>query len=219
MHQNIALIGASGFVGTALLNELLNRGNKVTAIVRHPENITLSNENLKVKKGDATNEQELATILKGHDTVISAYNAGWTNPDLYNDFLNGSKSIEAAVQQSGVKRLIVVGGAGSLYAAPGVQIVDTPQFPEAYKAGATAARDYLNVIKENNELDWTFFSPAIEMNPGTSGERKGTYRTSLDTPVFNEEGRSVLSVEDLAVAITDEAEMPRHIRQRFTAAY
>jgi len=219
VHQNIALIGASGFVGTALLNELLNRGNKVTAIVRNPEKITLQNENLTLQKGDANNEQELAEILKGHDTVISAYNPGWKNPNIYTDFLNGAKSIEAAVKDSGVKRLIVIGGAGSLYAAPGVQLVDTPKFPEEFKPGATAARDYLNIIKENNDLDWTFFSPAIEMHHGTSGERKGTYRLGLDTPVFNEEGRSILSVEDLAVAITDEAEMPRHIRQRFTAAY
>ncbi len=219
MNKHIAVIGASGFVGTALLHELLNRGHHVTAIVRRPEGISIRNDRLTIKQGDANQTQELAELLKGHDVIISAYNAGWTNPNLYQDFLDGSKSIEAAAEQSGVKRLIVIGGAGSLYATPGVQLVDTPYFPEEYKAGATSARDYLNILKENSTLDWTFFSPAIEMNPDTSGERKGTYRTSLDTPVFDEAGRSILSVEDLAVAIADEAENPKHIRQRFTVAY
>lgn len=219
MSQKIAVIGASGFVGTALLHELLNRGHQVTAIARHPEKIGLQQEGLRLQAGDATDTPGLAQLLRGHDVVISAFNAGWTNPDLYNDFLNGSKAIEAAVVSSGVPRLIVIGGAGSLYVAPGVQLVDTPEFPAAYKAGATAARDYLDILKKNDRLDWTFFSPAIEMNPGTSGVRKGTYRTAYDSPVLNEEGRSVLSVEDLAVVIADEVAQPQHIRRRFTAAY
>jgi putative NADH-flavin reductase len=97
--------------------------------------------------------------------------------------------------------------------------VDTPQFPAEYKAGATAARDYLDVLRKEKDLDWTFFSPAIFMNPETAGVRRGQYRLGLENPVFDEAGRSVLSVEDLAVAIVDELEHPKHIKQRFTAGY
>ena len=214
-----AVIGASGFVGTALAKELLDRGHSVVAIARHPEKLAIEDANLTKKVGNITDESQLAALVKGVDVVISAYNAGWTNPNLYNDFLSGSQAIQAAVKASGVKRLIVIGGAGSLEIAPGVQLVDTPQFPAEYKAGATAARDYLNIIKKEQGLDWTFFSPAILMHPGTSGVRKGHYRTALDNPVFDNEGNSVLSVEDLALAIVDEVEQPKHVKQRFTAAY
>lgn len=217
--MKIALIGASGFVGTAILQELTDRHHTVTAIVRHPEKINIKNDAVIAVKGDVVKADELAEILKEHDAVISAYNPGWANPDLYAEFIAGSQSIQEAVKRSGVKRLIVIGGAGSLYIAPGVQLVDTPQFPEEWKAGATAARDYLTFLQKEEALDWTFFSPAIEMHPGTSGIRKATFRIALDNPIFDEHGKSVLSVEDLAVAIVDEAEQPRHIKQRFTAAY
>lgn len=217
--MNIGLIGASGFVGTAIAKEALNRGHQVTAVVRNPEKVTFHHEHLTIEKTDVLNQQELIKAVKGKDAVVSAYNAGWTNPNLYEDFLKGSKAVQSGVKAAGVKRLITIGGAGSLEVAPGVQIVDTPDFPAAYKAGATSARDYLNVLKEEKELDWTFFSPAIEMNPESSGVRKGKYRTSLDTPVFDADHRSILSVEDLAVAIVDELEKPVHIKQRFTAGY
>lgn len=215
--MKVALIGATGFVGKAILNELLSRGHQVQAIARKPDN-DIQNAALTWDSVDIYDTAVLAKALKGNDAVINAFNAGWTNPSLYDDFLKGSKSVEAATEQAGIQRLIVIGGAGSLY-INGVQLVDTPEFPAAYKAGATAARDYLNILKENNNLDWTFFSPAIEMNPHTSGTRTGKYRTGLENPVFDSNGKSVLSVEDLAVAITDELETPGHIRQRFTAAY
>ncbi|RYE22379.1 MAG: NAD(P)-dependent oxidoreductase [Sphingobacteriales bacterium] len=217
--MKIALVGATGFVGTAVLNEALNRGHEVTALARNTENIKTSSDKLTAKATDVNNVAQLAEVVKGSDAVVSAFNAGWTNPNLYNDFLEGSKNIEQAVEEAGVKRFLTVGGAGSLYIAPGVQLVDTPEFPEEYKAGATSARDYLNVLKENKNLDWTFLSPAIYMHPGTSGERKGTYRTGLEEPVFNDNKESKISVEDLAVAIVDEIENGKHIRQRFTVAY
>lgn len=216
--MKVALIGASGFVGAAILNELIQRGHKVTAIVRHPEKVKKA-ENVTAVKADVLNENAVAEAVKGHDAVISAYNAGWTNPNLYDEFLQGCQSIQAGVKKAGVKRLIVVGGAGSLFVAPNVQLVDTPEFPPEWKSGALSARDYLNILKQEKDLDWTFISPAIEMHQGTSGERKGTYRTSLETPVYNEAGRSIISVEDMATAIVDELEHPKHIRQRFTAAY
>ncbi|HEY5392024.1 MAG TPA: NAD(P)-dependent oxidoreductase [Hanamia sp.] len=216
--MKIALIGATGFVGSPILKEALDRGHDVTAIARDAGKIK-AQKNLKIVDGDVMDSNSLSEILKGNDVVVSAYNAGWTNPDLYNDFLKGSRSIQEAVKKAGVKRLIINGGAGSLYVAPNVQLVDTPEFPEAFKPGAGAARDYLNELKKEDQLDWTFLSPAIEMNPGTPHERKGTYRTGLDNPVFDDDHRSRISVEDLAVAIVDEAENPKHIRERFTVAY
>jgi len=217
--MKIALIGATGFVGAAILNEALNRGHQVTAIARNANKITITNDNLTTVSCDIFNEEALAEILKGQDAVVSAYNAGWTNPNMYTDYINGSIVIQSAVEKSGVKRFIVIGGAGSLYIAPGVQLIDTPEFPEFVKPGATAARDYLLTLKKDETLDWSFFSPAIEMHQGTAGIRKGVYRTGLENPVFDENNKSVLSVEDVAVVIVDELEHPKHIRLRFTAAY
>ncbi len=215
--KKVAVIGATGFVGTQVVKELSNRGYQVEAIVRDASKVE-QNEKITAKSVDVNKTDELSEALKGNDAVISAFNAGWTNPNLYDDFLNGSVNIEKAVEQSGVKRFITVGGAGSLY-IDGKQLVDGPDFPAEIKPGATAARDYLNKIKENETLDWTFFSPAIEMHQGTAGVRTGKYRTGLESPVFDENGRSVLSVEDVAVVLVDELEQNNHIRERFTAAY
>lgn len=216
--MKVALIGASGFVGAAVLNELVQRGHEVTAVVRNTGKIK-QQENVSTAKADVFDAAQVANAVKGHDAVVSTFNAGWTNPNLYNEFLEGCKSIQEGVKQSGVKRYFVVGGAGSLYTEDGSQLVDSPAFPKEIKPGALAARDYLNYIKEEQDLDWTFLSPAIEMHQGTSGERKGKYRTGLETPVLDEQGRSIASVEDTALAIVDELENPKHIRKRFTAAY
>ena len=151
--------------------------------------------------------------------TVSAFNPGWTNPNIYDDYIKGAQSIQKAVKLAGVKRYIVIGGAGSLFVAEGVQAVDTPDFPAEIKAGASAARDYFNIIKKEKDLDWTVFSPALEMHPGITTGRTGAYRLGTDYPVFNEEGRSILSGEDVAVVIADEIEAPRHHKKRFTAAY
>lgn len=212
------LIGASGFVGASILNELLTRGHAVTAIVRHADKVSLVDDQLSIEEVDVFNIAALTAAIKGADAVISAYNAGWTNPNLYQDFIAGSEAIQKAVKASGVERLIVVGGAGSLE-IDGKQLVDGPDFPAAYKAGATAARDYLNTIKEEKELNWSFFSPAIEMHPGIGTGRTGQFRLGKDSPIFDAAGRSSLSVQDLAVVIVDELEQDKHPRQRFTAGY
>lgn len=214
--MKIALIGASGFTGTAVLNEALNRGYSVTAIARNPEKIAIENERLTLKAADINNINELAEILKGHDAVVNAFNASWTSPNMYNDFIKGSKDIQQAVKQSGVKRLIVIGGAGSLEVAPGVQLVDTPQFPAEWKTGATAARDYLDMLRKETGLDWTFLSPAINLHPGA---RTGTFRLGKDNPVFDDQQQSEISVEDLAVALVDELENKQFVKQRFTLGY
>jgi uncharacterized protein len=213
--MKIAIIGATGFVGSAILNELASRNHDITAIARNPKDTS----NATWKSTDIFNVDTLAEILKGNDVVINAYNPGWTNPNIYDDFIAGSKAIQEAVKKSGVKRFITIGGAGSLFVAPDLQAVDTPDFPKEYYAGASAARDYLNILKEEKELDWAFFSPAFEMHAGITTGRTGKYRLGSDHPVFNEEQRSILSVEDLAVVIADEAETPKHHQVRFTAAY
>lgn len=215
--KKVAVIGATGFVGTQVVKELSDRGYQVEAFARNTSKVPQL-DNVTPKSIDVNNVEELSEALKGNDAVINTFNPGWTNPNLYDDFLNGSVNIEKAVEQSGVKRFITVGGAGSLF-IDGKQLVDGPDFPADIKPGATAARDYLDRIKENTTLDWTFFSPAIEMHQGTAGVRRGTYRTALENPVFDENGRSILSVEDVAVVLADELEQNNHIRERFTAAY
>ena len=215
--MKVAVVGATSFVGNAVLNELLQRGHQVTAVVRNPGKLA-DRKGLTVVEGDINESEDFGNKVAGNDAVISAFNAGWTNPNLYADFLKGSGAIQAGVKNAGIKRLLVVGGAGSLYIGD-QQLVDSPQFPAEWRAGAVAARDYLNILKKETELDWVFISPAVEMHPGTSGTRKGVYRVGGDNPVFDMDGRSVISVEDLAVAIVDELEDQKHSRHRFTVAY
>jgi putative NADH-flavin reductase len=214
--MKVALIGATGFVGTAVLNEALNRGYDVTAIARDPKKVNVASDKLTLVAADVYDADKLADVLKGNDAVVNTFNAGWANPDLYNDFIKGSEAIQQATKLAGVKRLLVVGGAGSLYAAPGLQLVDTPQFPAEWKTGATAARDYLNIIKKEEELDWTFLSPAINLHPGT---RTGKFRLGTDEPIFDADGKSEVSVEDMAVAILDELENNQFVKRRFTLGY
>lgn len=214
--MRVAIIGASGFVGTALTQEALRRGHTVTGIARHPEKITLQDPHLTTVKGDVLDQGEVTALVKGHDAVLNAYNSGWTNPRIYEDFIKGSEAIQEGTRQAGVRRLLVVGGAGSLEVAPGQQLVDSPQFPAEWKAGALAARDYLNTLRGEKELEWTFLSPPIHLVPG---ERKGTYRTGKDSPVFEASGESTISVQDLAVAMLDALEQGRYIRERFTVGY
>ncbi|KXK23815.1 MAG: dihydrodipicolinate reductase [Bacteroidetes bacterium OLB12] len=215
--MKIAVIGTTGFVGSSITTELTNRNHRVTGISR--SNKTSDKQNLTHVNVDILNVNELSNALKGNDVVVSAFNAGWTNPNLYNEFIAGSKAIQEAVKLAGVKRYLVIGGAGSLYVAEGIQAVDTPSFPKEFYAGASAARDYLKLLRNEQDLDWVFFSPALEMHQGITTGRTGNYRLGKDVPVFDENKRSVLSVEDLAVVIADEVENPKHHKERFTAAY
>ncbi|WP_035058117.1 NAD(P)-dependent oxidoreductase [Andreprevotia chitinilytica] len=213
--MKIALIGASGFVGSAILNEALERGFEVTAIVQNVDKLP-KHPKLTAKKADAYNAADIATAVAGHDAVISAFNPGWGKPDIGALFLKGFNAITAGVKQAGVKRYLAVGGAGSLFIAPGLQLVDTPEFPAEWKEGALAAREALNLIKNETSLDWSFVSPAVFLEPG---ERTGKYRLGLEEPLFGDNGPAKISTADLAVAIIDEVETPKHIQKRFTAAY
>lgn len=216
--MKVALIGASGFVGKAILSELISRGNEVIAIARDTNKIEGEGEKVTKLAVDVLDTERLTAALNGADAVVSAFNAGWTNPNLYADTIAGAEAIQAAVKASDVKRYIFIGGAGTLQ-IDGNQLVDGPDFPADIKPGASAVRDYFNTLKEEKELDWLFFSPAIEMHPGITIGRTGSYRLGKTSPVLNEEGRSVLSVEDLAIVLADELENPKHHQEQFTAAY
>jgi putative NADH-flavin reductase len=217
-HMKIALIGATGFVGAAVLAELLGRQHRVTALARNPERIE-AHPQLVTRSLDVGDSGAVAEAVGGHDAVISAFNPGWDNPDLYEQFMRGSEAIARGVEASGVKRLLVVGGAGSLFVAPGVQLVDTPGFaaqvPPNVVPGARAARDALAAMRGNMALEWTFLSPPALLAPG---ERSGAYRVGGEDLLMAGDHPAGISVADLAVAIADEIERPRHVRARFTVA-
>lgn len=218
--MKISLIGATGFVGNAILNELLERNYQVNAIARNTDKITIENENLQKNSIDIFNQNDLAEAVRGSDAVISAYNPGWTNPNIHEEYLKGAEAIQNAVEKSGVKKLIVIGGAGTLK-IDGNYIVDGPDFPKEIYPGASAVKKYfLENLSKNETLDWEFFSPALEMNMFSEDQAKtGKYRLATDSPVFDNEGRSRHSVQDLAVAIADEIENKKFNHQIFTAAY
>lgn len=213
--MKLALIGPTGFVGSAVLTEALQRDHAVTALARAPAKLA-PRPGLTAVQADVLDAAQVAAAVRGADAVISAYNPGWKEPDIHDQFLRGTRAIFEGVKQAGVKRLLVVGGAGSLFVAPGVQLVDTPEFPAEWKQGALAAREALNLIQKEATLDWTFLSPPILLVPG---ERRGAYRLGQDAPLMDGDQPGTISVADLAAAIVDEIEKPQHLRQRFTVAY
>ncbi|MCD8172981.1 MAG: NAD(P)-dependent oxidoreductase [Alistipes sp.] len=215
--KKIVLIGASGFVGSAILNEALNRGITVTAIVRDPSKITVQNDNLKVVKADVSSAEEVAKVSAGADAVISAYNPGWTNPAIYEETLKVYPAILEGVKKAGVKRLLIVGGAGTLFVAPGVRVVDSGAIPDEIMGGVKSLGEfYLNTLMNEKQIDWVFFSPAGTLEPG---ERTGNYRLGKDDLIVNDKGESKISVKDYAKAMVDELENPQHHQERFTIGY
>jgi uncharacterized protein len=202
--MKVALIGASGQAGSRILAELVRRGHQVTGIARHPEKIA-SGAGVTVKKGDVSDKEGLIALLKGHDVVISSVHFSASDPTIL---------IEAA-RASGAKRYFVVGGAGSLEVAPGVKLIDTPEFPAIYKTEAGKGGEFLDLLRGEKILDWTFLSPSAMFVPG---ERTGKFRLGKDQLLTNEKGSSI-SFEDYAIALADEIEKPAHSRQRFTVGY
>lgn len=215
--KNVVLIGASGFVGTALLGELVARGHKVTAIVRNPEKVTVKGDNVKVVKADATNPDTLAELAKGADAVVSAYNPGWGNPRQYEETLENYPKIVEGAKRAGVERLLIVGGAGTLFVKPGVRLVDTGTLPAEWLPGVKSLGEfYLNTLSKEVGIDWVFFSPAGSLEPG---ERTCKFRLGKDDMIVDADGNSRISVEDYAVAMVDELEKPAHHKERFTIGY
>lgn len=215
--KNVVLIGASGFVGTAILNELLNRGHQVTAVVRDLQKVTLVNKNLTVVKADVSDVDTLVAVSRGKDAVVSAYNPGWSNPNIYEDTLKNYPLILDAAKQAEVKRLLCVGGAGTLFCAPGLRVVDSGAIPTEIMAGVKSLGEfYLNTLCNEKDIDWIFFSPAGVLEPG---QRTGQFRLGKDDLVVDKDGKSHISVEDYAVAMVDELEKEDHHQERFTIGY
>jgi putative NADH-flavin reductase len=213
--MKIALVGATGFVGSAVLAEAVNRGHEVTAIARNTEKVAAL-PGVTTVRADVLNDADLAAKLRGNDVIIATYNPGWTNPNIRAEHLAGSQAITKAAREAGVPRLIMVGGAGTSQTAPGVHIVDSDTFPAAYKEGALGAKEAAYWIEGETVLDWVFVLPAVMLVPG---ERTGKYRTGGPGPVTNDKGESTISVADFAVALIDEAETPRFHRARITTGY
>ena len=203
--MKIVLIDATGNVGSRILKEALNRGHQVTAVVRNPDKLP-QHPNLAARKGDISRGAAEAALLAGHDAVISSVR--------FKDLR--ARPVIDAVRAAGVKRLLVVGGAGTLEVAPGVQLLDTPQFPAAYKPEASAGREFLAALRSAQDLEWTYLSPSALL---VVGERTGKFRVGGDQLLQDAAGESKISMEDLAVAMIDELEKPRHVRQRFTVGY
>lgn len=202
--MNVAVVGATGRAGSQIVAELVRRGHSVTAIARNPEKAP-PKARVTTKKGDVFDQTRLAVLLKGHDAVVSAVHFTASDP---------RKLIEA-VRAAGVKRYLVVGGAGSLEVAPGKKLIDTPEFPAAYKAEAAAGGVFLDLLRQEKELAWTFLSPSALF---FEGERTGKFRLGGDQLLTNDKGSSI-SFADYAIAMVDEIEEPQHIRRRFTVGY
>ena len=215
--KKIVIIGATGYVGSAILKEALGRGHQVKAIVRDPSKLTLIHPHLKVVGGSVTDTDFLSRELAKSDAVISAFNPGWSNPNIYEETLEGYGSILCAVRNSGVHRFLMVGGAGSLLVAPGRQLMDEPDVPKKLLPGIRGmAKVYTDLLLPEKSVDWVFLSPAANMAPG---ERTGKFRLGKDELIVDESGDSNISVEDFAVAMIDELEQEKHHQERFPLGY
>jgi len=208
--MKLVLYGASGMIGSRILQELASRGHQVTAVVRHPEKVTVPAAT--VLQGDVLDAKSVAETARGADAAIGAYAPP---PNDAGKLVEATRTILQGLADAGVQRFIMVGGAGSLQVAPGRQLLDAPDFPEMWKPYAIAHRDALAVLQAA-DIDWTNFSPAALIEPG---QRTGMFRLGMDTLVTNEKGESRISAEDYAAALVDELEQPQYIRQRFTAGY
>lgn len=203
--MKIAVTGASGNAGSRITAELARRGHQITAIARNPEKIAKA-PNVTPVRGDANDRGELAKLWTGHDAAISSIHFLVSDPE----------ALIGAAKDAGVGRYLVVGGAGSLEVAPGVRLVTTPSFPPQYKAEAERGAAFLDRLRQEKELNWTFLSPSALFVPG---ERTGKFRLGTDQLLTGSDGKSWISFEDYAVALADEIEQPTHLRQRFTVGY
>ena len=203
--MKVAVLGGTGMVGSRLIKELLSRGHDVTSITRHPDKQE-HRAGVTAVQGDVTGEAALAQVIAGHDAVV--HSVPFRNTD--------ADRVLAALKQAGVRRLLVVGGAGSLEVAPGIALIDTPEFPAEWKPEAERGRNFLTRLRAEHDLDWTYVSPSAFFAPG---QRTGKFRLGTDTLLTAADGQSHISAEDYAIAIVDELETPKHIRERITVGY
>ena len=212
--MNIALIGASGFIGSALREEALQRGHQVTALVSQPDKLQAT-DNLTLVKTDVQHTTQLSEQLKGFDAVISAF-SGHAQENVRAYYVKGVLSLITAIKNAGVPRLLIVGGAGALHVNTDTLLIDTPSFPAEYEGTARGAQDALGLLQDEASLNWTMLAPAAEIFPG---ERTGHFRLGKDDLVVDADGNSRISVQDYAMAMLNELELPQHERQRFTLGY
>lgn len=216
--MKLTIFGANGSAGTRITQEALSRGHEVTAIVRNLSRFSMRTERLTIVVGNVCDADSVAAIAQGQDAVISAAGPGAAvanNPELALMVIDAAKALIEGLTRADVRRLIVVGGAGSLEVAPAVQLVDTPNFPAQYRPASLAHRDSLKIYQASG-LDWTFFSPAAEFE---LGERTGKFRLGKNQLLVDAEGRSRISVEDYAIALLDEVEQPQFVQSQMTIAY
>lgn len=216
--KNVLLIGATGFVGSAILSELVARGHKVTAVARNLDKVQ-KNENVTPVKADVSDVDAIAKLAEGKDAVISAYNPGWGNPDAKRLVATNDEKVLEAAKKSGVERLLIVGGAGTLFVKPGLRVVDTGAIPAEIMDYVRSHGDfYLNTLTKENDIDWVFLSPAGEFDK--EGKRTGEFRIGKDDLIVDPKtGTSHISVQDYAIAMVDELEKPAHHKERFTLGY
>jgi hypothetical protein len=213
--MKVALIGATGFVGSRMMVEALQRGHEVTAIARDLVRLP-SIPQLYPASADVFDRDAIASLVAGHDAVIDTFHPGWGTLDSGARQLSGAQEIVAATKQAGIPRLLVVGSAGTLEIAPCLDLLDTGEYPSEMKATARASRALLHQLRNEEELQWTVLTPPAVMEPGL---RTGSFRLDEDKLVVDENGLSTVSLEDYAVAMIDELENPQHVGQRFTIGY
>ncbi|MGW2372343.1 MULTISPECIES: NAD(P)-dependent oxidoreductase [Kitasatospora] len=211
----IAVIGANGTIGSAIVAEAAARGHEVTAVVRDPDRYR--GEAASVERGDVLDPADVARVAAGRDVLVSAVGGGDGPGHLAliepaaRSLVEGLRSLDQ--RGDGAPRLIAVGGAGSLETAPGVRVWDIPGLPEPILQIMHAHGEALAYYRTVTDIRWTVLSPAAEIGPG---ERTGHYRTGLEQLLTDTAGRSFISVPDYAVALVDEIEQPEHIGERFT---
>jgi uncharacterized protein len=216
--MKVALVGATGFVGSKILMEAVSRGHAVTAVSRNPERLPQL-AGMEAVATDVNNVSALTAAFRGKDAVIHAYAAprSATVQERIDQQTRGTMSIIAAMKAAGTGRILAVGGAGSLYLAPGVRVMDTILLPKRWEGGAKSTALIKDMLQAEPLLDWTFLCPALYLEPG---KRTQKYRVGSDELLIEDAtGRSYISLEDYAVALIDELERPQHSRKRFTVGY
>lgn len=211
--MKIALIGITGKIGAPLAEEALGRGHEITAISRRNPELSGKLAPVSAKVLNLLDHEALIEAVRGHDVLVSAYGPGLES---VSSLLDVTRSLIAAARGAGIKRVMVVGGAGSLEVAPGLQLVDAPTFPAEYRAPALAHREALGLLREAKDLDWTFVAPAAEIGPG---EKRGQFRVGARTLISNADGRSQISYPDYADAFVDEIENAKYPQEIITVAY
>jgi len=211
--MKIALIAPTGNIGTAIAAEALRRGHHVTGIVRSERAVPAALAGMTLTVADLFDAQALASAVAGHDAIASAYGPA---PDNAGAVKQVAAALVGAARTSGIRRLAVVGGAGSLEVAPGMQLVDTPNFPDQYKPYALAHREAFNLLKTVDDLDWTFFAPAALIS---AGDRLGHFKVGARTLLTDAAGNSKIHYPDYADAFVTALEQGQFIKDIATVAY